>query len=160
VKLLRASRHRLTFLLASQEKQVFGQLLELYPRILPAHHRVSKSASSPHPEESQRLLDEELAEQRAAHKKQIRTLLNHPERFEPAEKGEWRLSISRTEGEWLLQVLNDIRVGSWLNLGSPEDIRAAFNDNTAADFWAMEVSGFFQIQLLGALNRERGDQRD
>lgn len=152
MKLVRATKHKLIFLFAAEEKQVLGQLLQLYPRIPSTHHRISKRSSSPDPVESQRLLDEALAEQRVAHKKQITTLLNHPERFEVTAKGEWRLSLSRAEGEWLLQVLNDIRVGSWVSLGSPEDIAGAFTEETAADFWAMELSGLFQAQLLEALH--------
>ena len=56
--------------------------------------------------------------------------------------------------EWLLQALNDIRVGSWLALGSPDgpvEILAALTDKTAPDFWAMEISGHFQAVLLAAV---------
>ena len=31
-----------------------------------------------------------------------------------------QLTLSGPEIEWLLQVLNDVRVGSWIALGSPD----------------------------------------
>ena len=133
---------------------MLGEVLHLYPRVPANHHRVSKGAPSDATKESQHLLDEALAEQRRDHKKQIVNLLHHPERFETTAKGEIKLSLLRAEAEWLLQILNDIRVGSWLNLGSPEDIHRAPDDASGADFWAMEIAGFFQAQLLEALHPE------
>ena len=154
MKLIRATRHRLRFSLAPQEKQVLCDVLHLYPRVPATHHRVTRGAPSEAAKESQHLLDDALAEQRREHKKQIGQLLHHPERFETNVKGEVKLSLLRTEAEWLLQILNDIRVGSWLNLGSPEDIHHLADETSGADFWAMEIAGFFQSELLEALNPE------
>jgi hypothetical protein len=69
------------------------------------------------------------------------------------------LSLKISEAEWLLQVLNDIRVGSWLRLGSPdrtEEFMAALSEQTAPYFWAMEVSGHFQMVLVHALSSQPG----
>ena len=154
MKLIRATRLRLRFSLSPQEKQVLTDVLHLYPRVPATHHRVTKSAPTDATKESQHLLDEALAEQRREHKKQIVNLLHHPERFETSAKGEIKLTLLRAEADWLLQILNDIRVGSWLNLGSPEDIHRPADDTASADFWAMEIAGFFQSQLLEALNPE------
>ncbi len=151
MKLIRAYKNKLSFYLGPREKKLFAQVLELYPRIPPSHPRVSRTSSPPEAEESQRLLDEALAEQRADHKLQIQSLLTDPKRLIATENG-WRLSVSRIECEWLLQILNDIRVGSWLSLGSPEDIHAALTKETAPDFWAMEMAGLFQSQFLEAIN--------
>ncbi len=150
MKLLRASKTRLTFRLSPREHHLFLQVLQLYPCIPPAHQRLSKAPATGKLQESQRLLDEALAEQRAAHKQQIEALLNDPRYFTQVEK-DWCLSISRADGEWLLQIFNDIRVGSWVNLGSPEDIHSALNEKSAPDFWAMELAGLFQVHLLEAL---------
>jgi hypothetical protein len=62
--------------------------------------------------------------------------------------------------EWLLQVFNDIRVGSWVLLGSPEDnIEAALVDaDSARIFWDMEMAGNFQMQLLAALEGRAEDE--
>jgi hypothetical protein len=58
-----------------------------------------------------------------------------------------------TELDWLLQVLNDIRVGSWLRLGSPADPhRLELTKNNWDDFVALEFCGFMQSVLLRSLN--------
>ena len=151
MKLIRASKHRLTFHLRQPEKHVLLRILRLYPRIPPAHHRLSKSSPSPQAEENQRLLDQALAEQRADNKKQLQVLLTDRRRLEEVQNG-WRVSLTRAEVDWLLQILNDIRVGSWLALGSPGELPISLDQKAAPDFWAMEMSGFYQMQLLHALN--------
>ena len=80
----------------------------------------------------------------------MQALLADPRRFGHTETGA-RLSLSPAEVEWLLQVLNDIRVGSWVILGSPEEKPAELNATTAPHFLAMEMAGYFQMQLLEAL---------
>jgi hypothetical protein len=80
-------------------------------------------------------------------------LLADPRRFQRTDTG-FRLSLSRAEAEWVLQVLNDIRVGSWIILGSPEGEIEGLDAKTASDFWAMEMAGYFETELLQALNRE------
>jgi len=66
-----------------------------------------------------------------------------------------RLSLSPSELEWLLKILNDVRVGSWIILGSPEQGMEfkLLNEKTAPDFWAMEMSGQFQMRFLEALEK-------
>jgi len=63
--------------------------------------------------------------------------------------------FSRTiaEIEWLLQILNDVRVGSWLSLGSPDEELelSLLNAKTAPHFWTMQLAGEFEMRLLKAL---------
>jgi hypothetical protein len=154
VRLIKASNDKLLFHLGKREKHLLVEVLKLYPRIPSGHQSLSKSPKTRDREANQRLLDEALAEQRAECKKHLRAFLEDPRRFEEDQTG-CRLSLCNSEPEWLLQVLNDIRVGSWLSLGSPEppiEIKA-LNERTAPDFWAMEMAGHFQMQLLAALDR-------
>jgi len=51
----------------------------------------------------------------------------------------------------LLQVLNDVRIGSWIELGSPERPLEALGAKTAPAVWAMEMAGAFQMSLLELL---------
>ena len=63
-----------------------------------------------------------------------------------------QLLLKGAELEWLLQVLNDVRVGSWLKLGQPDENQSP--DVTPENFQfvlAMEVCGAFQSALLAAL---------
>jgi hypothetical protein len=150
MKLVRQSKTRLVFHLGHRETHLLSQILKLYPCVPPAHHQLTKSGRLPDREANQRLLDEALAEQRAENKKQLHALLADSRRFAPTEAGS-RLSLLPGEVEWLLQVLNDIRVGSWVLLGCPEEKLPEVNEATAPNFVAMEMAGYFQAQLLEAL---------
>jgi len=154
VKLIRVTKGNFLFQLGKREKQLLFQVLRLYPRIPPATFRLSKIGKLPDAEENQRLLDESLAEQREQNRKILNTFLADPRRFTDTESG-IRLSVSPSELEWLLQILNDVRVGSWIILGSPEHGLEfkLLNDKTAPDFWAMEMSGQFQMRFLEALEK-------
>jgi hypothetical protein len=153
VKLVRVTKTRLVFHLGPREKRSLLQLLKLYPCVPSAHHVLSKSSRLPDREANQRLLDEALAEQRAENKKRLQAMLADPRRFDHTETGA-RLSLSRSEAEWVLQVLNDIRVGNWVLLGSPEEKLAELTAANAPHFLAMEMAGYFQMPLLEALAGE------
>jgi hypothetical protein len=153
MKLVQATKTRLVFHLGQREKRSLVQVLKLYPRVPSAHHVLSKSGRLPDAEGNQQLLNEALAEQRADNKRQLQALLADPRRFTHTETG-GRLSLKHTETEWLLQVLNDIRVGSWVILGSPDNKPAELTPANAPHFLAMEMAGYFQMQLLEALEAE------
>jgi ribonuclease BN (tRNA processing enzyme) len=152
VNLFRETKLSFTFLLGNEEKEAFFQILQQYPRVPEAHLRVTKSAELPKVEETQRLLSEALAEQRAHNRKGVQQFLSEPGRFEQIDRG-WLFTISTVELDWLLQILNDVRVGSWVGLGAPEpkvEIRK-MDENAIRDFWDMEIAGHFQCALLEAL---------
>lgn len=153
MKLVQATKTRLVYELGQRETLSLLQVLKLYPRVPSAHHVLSKSGRLPDAEGNQQLLDEALAEQRAENKKQLQALLADPRRFGRTETG-GRLTLKRAEAEWLLQVLNDIRVGSWVILGSPDNKPEELTPANAPHFLAMEMAGYFQMQLLEALERE------
>lgn len=154
MKLLRVTKGNFLFQLGKREKHLLLQVLHLYPRIPPATFRLSKSSRLPDAEANQRLLEESLAEQRAENRKILQAFVTDPRRFTDAEAGV-RLSLSPSELEWLLQILNDVRVGSWIILGSPEQgvEFKLLNEKTAPDFWAMEMSGQFQMRFLEAIEK-------
>jgi hypothetical protein len=153
MKLVRSTKTGLVFDLSQREEQMLLRLLKLYPCVPAAHHVLSKAGRLPGAEANQQLLDEALAEQRAQHKKQLQTLLADPRRLEHTDSGA-RLSLSPAEAEWFMQVLNDIRVGSWILLGSPDGKPLELTPEKAPHFVAMERAGYFQMQLLEALERE------
>ena len=153
MKFIKSERGRFHFQIGVKERDLLFEILRVYPAIPPAHHRLSKSEEKP---EDQELLDAALAEQRMQHKQQVTAMLKAKSRFRKNKSG-WRFSIAAGQMEWLLQVLNDVRVGSWLALGSPGgpvEILAALNDRTSPHFWAMEISGHFQATLLAAMRGE------
>jgi hypothetical protein len=153
VKLVRSTKAKLVFDLGQREEQMLLRLLKLYPCVPAAHHVLSKAGQMPGAAANQQLLDEALEEQRAQNKKHLQTLLNDPGRLEHTDSGS-RLSLSPAEVEWFMQVLNDIRVGSWIELGSPQGKLTELSPAKAPHFLAMERAGYFQMQLLEALERE------
>jgi len=150
VKLLRTDKAGFTFLLDAREQNVLRGLLDLYPLVPASHHRLTRQAKSP-PDEAQRLLEESLAEQRTANRRQAEALLRDREKFHPTNGG-WRLALTASEMEWLLQVINDVRVGSWLALGAPEaGEKRELNPPNARHIITLEVCGRFQSLFLAAL---------
>jgi hypothetical protein len=153
VKIVGANEQSIIFQLSNREHDALIKILRAYPVLPPAHQPVSRELKDSHATDYQRLLDEALAEQRAANKRHLEEWLAVPERF-PKTKGGCRFTLERADTEWLLQVLNDIRVGHWLWLGSPEpgDLNPLNLGLKRLPIWlAMEMSGYFQMSILAAL---------
>jgi len=151
VNCVKAGGGKFSFQMERDERRLLFQVLRAYPLIPIAHHRLSKSEEN---REDQQLLEESLAAQRKENKKHVKAMLTAKSRFRANKRG-WRWSLTAAQIEWLLQVLNDVRIGAWLAIGSPDgqmETIAVFNEKTAPYFWAMEVSGHFQAVLLKAID--------
>lgn len=150
MNLKRAGKTGFVFQISGREKRILFETIKLYPLVPATHHRLSKAAGD-QSEENQRLLEESLAEQRTANRQQLEALLNEPGRFKKSGSN-YRLPLKAAELEWLLQVFNDVRVGSWLALGEPdEDKPPAITPENFRYLVAMEVCGAFQSVILAAL---------
>jgi hypothetical protein len=151
MKLIRTYKKQFTFSLGKREEQLLFQILKMYPLVPPSHHQLSKQGKRSSQHEDQRLLEDAVAEQRRRNRKQVLTMLEEPGRFRET-KDDIRFSLTSAEIEWLLQVLNDVRVGGWLALGEPEELEPPQTNETNAPYLlAMEVAGYFQSQLLAAI---------
>jgi hypothetical protein len=154
VKLIRTKRDKLVFEISRSEKSLLFDVLKLYPLISATHHRLTKSARTAKHDENQRLLEESLAAQREENRKNVRAMLDEPGRFQAAVSG-LQLTLSGPEIEWLLQVLNDVRVGSWIALGAPDPEsgkKIVFNEKILPHFRMMELAGAFEMVFLDALS--------
>ena len=154
MKLIRTKREKLVFEISLPEKRLLCEVLKLYPLISATHHRLSKTARSAKHDENQRLLEESLAAQRQENRKNVRAMLDKPGHFQAAASG-FQLTLSGPEIEWLLQVLNDVRVGSWIALGSPDPEQGkkiVFNEKILPHFRMMELAGAFEMVFLDALS--------
>lgn len=152
MKLHHATTDSFVFQLNAQEKELFLEMLQLYPLVPAQHHRLTKSPDA-HSDENQRLLEESLAEHRAEKKQMVNALLAAPERFQKHAR-HFLFEVKATEIDFLLQVLNDVRVGSWLALGEPDPGQPP--EMTPENFRhaiAMEVCGAFESLLLAALGQ-------
>ena len=53
--------------------------------------------------------------------------------------------------EWLLQVLNDVRVGSWIALGSPAEhpeMEPEMSKQTMSHVMTMDIAAFFEMGFM------------
>lgn len=151
MRLVGRDENQLTFDLGDQQKLLLERILKEYPVAGDSLHPISKSGESVELPDQQELLAEALAENRAEMKRRIGNFLRDPRRFERTETG-WRITILSRQLNWLLQVLNEIRIGSWRQLDCPEPDDLTLALENPEPFFRMELSGQFQHVLLCALN--------
>jgi hypothetical protein len=152
VKLLHRSESACTFLIGKRERDVFLGLLRRYPVLSGAHYRSRGGAKSDAARANQELLEEALAEQQRENRRNLEEMLAQPARFQESEFG-YTFTLSAAELEWMLQILNDIRVGSWVQLGEPNTNLPGFpqvNEQNIEVAWALEIAGNFEQSLLDA----------
>ncbi len=147
MKLLRTENERLLFFLTEWEKLLLIQTLEMFPLVPSTHHRLTRTSNKLVQAEDQHLLEEAVAEQREENRHRVRKFLDEPRQFAQTKAG-FQLALRREEVEWLLQVLNDVRVGAWLALGEPEEIHQESREENSPIVFALEASGYFQSELL------------
>jgi hypothetical protein len=153
MKQLRFTQKKFQFEMDRTEKFLLFHVLKLYPAVPASHHRLSKDRHISNRDENQHLLDEALKAQRIEQRKQVESLLKDPHRFVAFEDG-YRISFTRDEIEWLLQVLNDVRVGSWIAIGSPDlqmENKKRLAKQAIPHLMAMDAAGFFETNFLHAL---------
>jgi len=154
VKFIQTNRGKFVFSITPQEKGLLDEILRLYPLIPAEHHRLSRKSNIVQPNDHQRLLEESLAARREANRKNVQAMLGKAGHFQTTDSGS-QLTVSGPEIEWLLQVLNDVRVGSWIALGSPDteqDKKLVFNNKMLPHFRMMELAGAFETVFLNALS--------
>ena len=155
MKFLKTDGDQLVFQLGRREKDIFSELLKMYPVVPTSHHRISQETDSPAGQANQALLEEALTDHRKEKKLELEAMMADPARFQQIPGGS-RLRLTAYELEWLLQVLNDVRVGCWLNLGSPDEKLGTIprlNAQNAHNLWAMELCGHFEACFLAALEQ-------
>lgn len=158
MKLLRQDGERFEFQLGLREKAVFCGVLAAYPVIPLNHHRLTRASDAPRDCPDQALLTESMAALKTESRRRLEGLLAEEHRFVARAKG-YRVGFTREELEWLLRVLNDVRVGSWLRLGCPDPEAdeprrpAPENERFVA---LLELAGHFEYAVLAALDGTEG----
>jgi hypothetical protein len=153
MKLIRAVQDQFQFEISREEKHLLN-VLQLYPLVPASHHQLSQGCEIPEQEENQRLLEDSLKAQREENRKKVVELLNESKRFTETASG-YRADFARGEIEWLLQVLNDVRVGSWLALGSPAahpEVKPGMSHQTMSHIVTMGIAAFFEMRFLNAVS--------
>jgi hypothetical protein len=159
VRLSRDAEGRFFLRLNPREQICFEFMLRLYPLVPEDYHQLSRSGESDPPgqdrlEASTALLREDIQSQKAHHKRELERLFQDRACYQTDRSGA-TLKVDPSQIEWLLQVLNDIRVGSWLKLGAPKPRAHSsprVNASNARYYMAMEFSGLIQMQFLQHLS--------
>lgn len=160
MKLLERLGERLVFRLSTREKQLLERLLSFYPLQSDTLAKLSKAVDSRFDDGNQ-LLVEARKEQRSELSGWLSRRLCEGAAF-VATGTTWRLVLDGTDPERLLQVLNEIRVGSWLKLGRPENLDAVESDDGAVALaplhGLMMLSGQFEMVLVHAMMGDAGSR--
>lgn len=140
--------------LSRRERVLLRTVLELYPLIPASHHRLSRTADPGQIAADQKLLEEALTAQKQENHRHLRTWLAGEGGFKP-RRGGFTLTLNGPQLDWFLQVLNDVRVGSWLKLDCPDERNGRPVHLTPANaryYFAMQYCGMVQSLLLQGMN--------
>jgi|YNPBryantNP2012_1023418.scaffolds.fasta_scaffold21846_3 hypothetical protein len=151
--LLKADGDRYQFGMSLAEKTVLLALLERYPMIPLSYYKLSKNLGSDK-EDDQAMLEEAMSSRRSLLKKRVTQLMHGESRFHQGQN-QLRATFTREEIEWLLQVLNDIRVGNWIRLGCPDcEIRMPVPTSREEKIALaeMELAAHFECMFLEAVD--------
>ncbi|HEY6169006.1 MAG TPA: DUF2017 family protein [Verrucomicrobiae bacterium] len=159
MKLVKRHRQTLVFELGARERELVIHALRLYPQLNPDYHRITKAKRGRKLEEAQKLLVEAMTERCAENRQLVATFIREklggaPVETEKRARGKILLMLTRAQADWMLEVLNDVRVGSWVKLGRPDqtDVRSMrLSAENVAAFGVMEFCGYLQMILLEAL---------
>ena len=157
MKLISNQQEKLVFRCSHNEASLLLHLVDLFPLVPLAHHRLSRTPGGiPEPEENQQLLEDSLKAERREKMNWIKSLIGEKSRFRPLKEAV-HFTVTREEFETLLQVLNDVRVGSWLTLGSPElgqEEKLVLQPENVVHVHRMELAGLLQMTFLKAIQKE------
>jgi hypothetical protein len=140
------------FHISKQEVEWLLAILKFYPQLDSDYHQISQGVAA-EIIAGQQLLEEAMAQRRRDHQRKLEKFLATPGRFRLEAPDQFRFTIAAEQMEWLLQILNDVRVGCWVKLGRPElepMPRKKLTPEEERAVSALELSGFFQMILLGA----------
>lgn len=161
MKLVERNAQSITFALSQRDCELLVFLLRLYPVLDPTFHRITRSAAGNAFESEQQILTESVTTEQNANRGRVDQFIRN--RLTPRRAGgnsamtgaNFHLTLTWTEADWLLRLINDVRVGCWVRLGRPDtnllhslQIKAA----QVPDFAAMELGGLVQHTLLDALD--------
>ena len=154
MRLIRRDAVALTFLLDDYERGMLLRLLGLFPIAQSVSQPLSRFSDPAELGDAQALLDASLADHRDEARRELKRWMESTGAIGRTEAG-FELRLELDKSEWMLQILNDIRIGSWLGLGASAEAREE-PENASHEHgrlrWAMEATGYFQTVLLAALD--------
>ncbi len=156
MKLLKSDAEALTFELDRRERELMVFLLRRYPVLDPAWHQIASPGDRAALAAEQEMLTESMTAEQVENRGRVEKFIES--RLDIDRQAPVR--ITRVEAEWLLRVINDVRVGCWVRLGAPDESAMhtpALAARSVTDYTAMELGGLVQSILLAALDSARTD---
>jgi hypothetical protein len=152
MNLVQRTAERLVFGLGTREKVLLERLLTFFPLRSEAGATLSRNGSEVL-KDAAALLKEALNDQRVDLAEWIKRRVVEGQTLSRSDGG-WKLALERPETEKLLQILNELRVSAWTNLGCPEeldDAQLASTPGKAPLYVIMALAGQFEMDLVQAL---------
>jgi len=149
VRLIRRTKQARVFRLKVSELQMFLLVLSQFP-LRDQDQQISKFGDEEDLKDAQVLLNEAMVERRKETRRELEEWMRAADRFHHTDEG-IEIVVRDEESGWLLQILNNVRVGAWQRLGEPEDLVDAFRSPTEESvrfLTVMEMAGSFQSTLL------------
>lgn len=147
MRLLKQTDETWKYHLHQNEADILKGLIKKFPFTETGPAQITRAKNDAQAVEREKLLAESLAEHRKELKRLAADLLE-PGRWRKADKGQ-TLTLNAHSREILLQILNDIRVGSWHALGEPDPLEAATGSTAELALRnLMELAGYFEMGLL------------
>lgn len=153
MKLLVREADRLVFRMNAREKTLMERLLSFYPLQTETVASLNKNGDA-RLEEADQLLVDALKEQKKELTAWLARRVCEGEAFVESG-GHWKLTLTGGDVERMLQVLNELRVGSWVKLGRPtnlDDVAVGASLSGAPLHALMMLTGQFQMVLVSAMN--------
>lgn len=152
MNLIEAKDGLFVFRVSRRERGLLTHVLKQFPVGSGPVAPLSKSGDEQQLAEHEHALAESLAEQRTEHKRLLDAFLGEQGRFAEDGKNHFRVRLTTAQMDWLLRVLNEVRVGLWTKLGQPRDLAPLALAGQLDAVVTMELCALFQTRLLAALS--------
>jgi hypothetical protein len=153
MKLLSRNHDGCTFLIGKKARRILLELLQRYPVTTDSYQGERSTALNILPDGEEQLLAEALTQARQQIRLELKNILRNEDSWAEDPRGV-RLLLTPDQLEIMLQILNDVRVGSWMRLGCPADIElmtgVQLSEATIELTWAINMATWFQVGFLKA----------
>ena len=156
MKLAKQTPKGFQYELDGEDAESLRFLVKQFPISAFSLSNISKTDSGSNAEEREKLINDSLRAHQTQLKHKARQLVMR-EKFKKSD-GKQLYHISLQARETMLQILNEIRVGSWRILGEPENLEASvfrLTEDKFKYYHFMHLAGYFEYHFLN-LEEERG----
>lgn len=155
MKLIKKTHEKYIFELLLEEKELLIKILKLYPLVDYSNYELSRSLKNDQISQSKKILLDALKEHQVENRRLMHELFENPDALKPKQNPDYyTLELDSEKIERLLQVLNDIRIGSWQKLGCPDlDSREEVvrSPEDIMSLYIMDICEYFEYYLLKAM---------